>query len=148
MMGTAMQMGEGERRERARRRRFWAVIAGLAGAGLASGFVAGFLAGYNKVPPDQVWTAIPDGIAIGLVAAGLIVFNLGCWAFVRAIDEVELADNLWASTIGYYAYAMLFPAWWALNAAGVVAAPNHWIIFAVSLASGGLGYLWRKWRAR
>ena len=148
MMGTAMQMGEGELRERARRRRFWTVIGGIAGIGLITGFVSGFFAGFNQVPPDQAWASMPDGLAIGLVAAALIAFNIGCWAFVRSIDEVELADNLWASTIGYYAYCMLFPAWWALNKAGVMAEPNHWSIFAASLAAGALSYFSRKWRAR
>ncbi|MCL6697897.1 hypothetical protein LZ496_03750 [Sphingomonas sp. NSE70-1] len=148
MTGTAMQLGEGELRERARRRRFWTVIGGILAAGMVTGFVSGFFAGYNQVPPDQIWTSIPQGAAIGFVALALIAFNIGCWAFVRAIDEVELTDNLWGSTVGYYVYAMLFPTWWALNKAGVVAEPNHWLIFAISLAGGGLAYAWRKWRAR
>lgn len=148
MMGTAMQMGEGELRERARRRRFWTVIDGILAAGMITGFVSGFFAGYNEVPPDEVWTSVPPSVAIGFVAVALIAFNIGCWAFVRSIDEVELADNLWGSTVGYYVYAMLFPSWWALNKAAVVAEPNHWLIFAISLAGGGVAYLWRKWRAR
>ena len=148
MTGTAMQMGEGEFRERARRRRFWMVIGGIAAAGMITGFVSGVLAAYNQVPPDQVWASIPDGIAIGFVAVALIAFNIGCWAFVRAIDEVELVDNLWGSTIGFFVYAMLFPAWWVLGEAGVVGEPNHWFIFAASLGAGGIAYLWRKWRAR
>ena len=148
MMGTAMQLGEGELRERARRRRFWTVIGFIAAAGVITGFVSGALAGYNQVPPDQLWSVVPDGVAIGFVVAALIAFNIGCWAFVRSIDEVELVDNLWASTVGFYVYAMLFPAWWVLHEASVMAEPNHWLIFAASLAGGGIAYLWRKWRAR
>lgn len=148
MTETTMQLGEGERRERARRRRFWTVIGGILAAGMVTGFVSGFFAGYNQVPPDQIWTSMPQSLAIGFVAVALIAFNIGCWAFVRSIDEVELADNLWGSTVGYYVYAMLFPSWWALNNAGVVAEPDHWLIFAISLASGGVAYVWRKWRAR
>jgi hypothetical protein len=143
-----MQLGEGELRERARRRRFWTVIGCIAAAGMLTGFVSGFFAGYNQVPPDQVWASVPDGLAIGFVAAALIAFNIGCWAFVRSIDEVELVDNLWGSTVGFYIYAMLFPAWWVLSEAGVVAEPKHWFIFAASLGAGGIAYLWRKWRAR
>ena len=148
MMGVAMQLGEGERLESRRRRQFWTVIGAIMAAGAATGFVTGFVAGHKEVPADQVWAAMPDGLAIAIVALALIAFNIGCWAFARAIDEVELADNLWGSTAGYYVYVMLFPAWWALGKAGVTSDPNHWLIFFAALAGGGIAYLWRKWRAR
>jgi hypothetical protein len=143
-----MQLGEGERRERARRRRFWTVIGGLLAAGMLTGFVYGFFAAHNQVPPDQIWTSMPQGVAIGFVAVALIAFNIGCWAFVRSIDEVELTDNLWGSTVAYYIYAMMFPAWWALAKAGITPAPNHWAIFFIALGAGSVAYCWRKWRAR
>ena len=148
MMGVAMQLGEGERLESTRRRKFWKVVGGIMAAGAVTGFIAGFMAGHRDIPVDQVWAAMPEGLAVAIVIGSLIAFNVGCWLFVKSIDEVELADNLWASTAGYYVYAMLFPAWWALGKAGVTPEPDHWIIFAVSLAGGGVAYLWRKWRAR
>ena len=146
-MGEAMEMGEGERLEQARRRKFWFVVGVIAGAGAVAGFISGFAAGYGKVPLDEVWTTMPDALVISLVGATLIVFTIGCWAFARSIDEVELADNLWGSTAAYYIYATMFPAWWALSKAGIVSEPNHWLIFFAALGAGGATYLWRKWRA-
>ncbi|QIK96244.1 hypothetical protein G7076_07095 [Sphingomonas sp. HDW15A] len=67
---------------------------------------------------------------------------------MKTIDEVELADNLWGSTVSYYAYAVLFPSWWVLGRADITPEPNHWIIFFVSLAAGMAVYGYRKWRAR
>ena len=146
-MGAAMEMGEGERLELARRRKFWFVVGVIAGVGAVAGFVSGFAAGYGGVPLDEVWTTMPDALVVSLVGAALIVFTIGCWAFTRAIDEVELADNLWGSTAAYYIYATMFPAWWALSRAGITGEPNHWLIFFAALAGGGATYLWRKWRA-
>ena len=55
------------------------------------------------------------------MALSLAAFAYGTWRFVKVIDEVELVDNLWGSTAGYYVYAALFPMWWALAKGGVVA---------------------------
>lgn len=147
MMGDAMQLGEGERLETSRRRKFWRALGGIMIVGMIVGGAAGFFAATEGVPPDQAWTMMPDWLAVAIIGAGLIAFNIGCWAFMRSIDEVELADNLWASTVSYYVYAMLFPTWWALAKAGVTTEPNHWLIFAISLGSGMGFYLWRKVRA-
>lgn len=147
-MGAGMQLGEGERMEAMRRRRFWTVLGAIMVLGMLCGIAAGYVTAHEGVPIDQAWAVMPDGLAVAVVAAALVAFNLGCWAFVRAIDEVELADNLWASTVGYYVYAMLFPAWWALAQAGVTQGPNHWLIFTASLGAGLAYYFWRKWRAR
>lgn len=68
--------------------------------------------------------------------------------FWRIIGFVELADNLWGSTAGYYAYSVLFPSWWVLGQAEITTEPNHWAIFFLSLAAGSAVYVYRKWRAR
>lgn len=147
-MGSAMNTGDGERLERARRRRFWTVIALLSLIGLAIGFAFGFASGRRAMPLAQAGATLPDGIVVALVAAAIAAFSYGCWAFLRAIDEVELADNLWGSTASFYAYAVLFPSWWVFGQAGITPPPAHWTIFFVSLAAGLLVYGYRKWRAR
>jgi len=148
MTGEAMQLGEGERLESTRRRKFWRALGGIMIVGMIFGGAAGFVAAHEGVPVDQAWTVMPDWLAVALIATGLIAFNIGCWVFVRSIDEVELADNLWCSTVSYYVYAMLFPSWWALAKAGITVEPNHWLIFAASLIVGLAYYCWRKLRAR
>ena len=148
MTGAVMDKGEGERLESARRRRFWTVIVILNVIGLLIGFSFGYVSGHRGIPLAQAGEALPDGVVVALVAGGIAAFSYGCWAFFKTIDEVELADNLWASTASFYAYAVLFPSWWVFSQAGIASGPNHWAIFFVSLAAGLVVYGYRKWRAR
>ena len=147
-MGAVMDKGEGERLEQGRRRRFWTVIGLLLAAGAVTGFVAGYAGAHQDVPPDAMLRTVPDGVVIAFLAFAIAAFSYGCWAFLKAIDEVELADNLWGSTASYYAYAVLFPSWWLLSQAGITPQPNHWAIFFASLTAGLAAYGYRKWRAR
>lgn len=148
MTGVTMSKGEGELLEYRSRRRFWRVVGFITIAGMIVGAVTGFVGGRNDVPIEEAFAAIPDWGVIALVAFALVTFTWGCWAFMKTIDEVELADNLWGSTASYYTYAVIFPSWWVLGRADVAPEPNHWIIFFVSLAAGMAVYGYRKWRAR
>jgi hypothetical protein len=148
MMGEVMSKGEGELMEHGRRRKYWRVIGFILIAGMILGAVTGYVGAHNDVPIEEAFTALPESAVIALVAFGVAAFTWGCWAFTKAIDEVELADNLWGSTASYYAYAVLFPSWWVLGRAEVAAPPNHWVIFFLSLTAGMAVYGYRKWRAR
>lgn len=148
MTGVTMDKGEGERLERQRRRKFWSVIGVLLLTGAVTGFFAGLAGSQRDATPDAIFEALPAGVVIGFLAFAIATFTYGCWAFVKAIDEVELTDNLWGSTASYYAYAVLFPSWWVLGQAGLAPQPNHWAIFLASLAAGLAVYGYRKWRAR
>ena len=148
MMGEVMSKGEGELLEDGRRRKFWRVIGSIFIAGMVLGAVIGFVAAHNDVPIEETFSALPDAVVIAFLAFGIVAFTWGCWAFVKSIDEVELADNLWGSTASYYAYAVLFPSWWVLGQAGITVPPNHWLIFFLSLAAGMAVYGFRKWQAR
>ena len=148
MTGKTMSKSEGERLEQGRRRKFWRIIGFVLVAGMIVGGVTGYVGAHNEVPIEQTFTAMPDATVIALVLLGAAAFTYGCWAFMKAIDEVELADNLWGSTAGYYAYSVLFPSWWVLGQAEITTEPNHWAIFFLSLAAGSAVYVYRKWRAR
>ncbi|WP_118856972.1 hypothetical protein [Sphingomonas mesophila] len=141
-------VGEGERLERERRRRYWRIVGILLGIGMVLGFAFGFAGAHNDVPLGEAAGMLPDWAVLSLLAAAIAAFTYSCWAFIRAIDEVDLADNLWGSTASYYAYAVLFPSWWVLGQAGITGEPDHWLIFFVSLAFGLAVYGYRKWRAR
>ena len=147
-MGTNMTEGEGERLEQARRRKFWSMLGLIALVGAATGFIFGFATGYEGVALAEVPGILPDWLVIGLVVLAATAFTYLCWRFKASIDEVELADNLWASTASYYLYGILFPAWWVLGAAGITPEPSGWTIYLVALVGGLLVYGWRKWRAR
>ena len=145
MMGAAM---EGEQRHAEHRRRFWRTL-GIAGiGGIPVGFAVGFGAGYTGGDFDAFWNWAPDSLVIGLLAFSLAAILYGSWRFYKSIDEVELLDNLWASSAAYSAYVLLFPLWWVLAKTDMAPPPNDWVIFLVALGSGLAFYLGRKWRAR
>ena len=149
MMGEIMApQGEGERLEARRRRLFWISVGILVAAGAILGFFTGATAAIKGLAYDEIWSAIPAPLAVGLIALFVAAFFYGCWRFYKAIDEVELVDNLWASTASYYLYAVLFPVWWVLGKAGILPEPHDWAIYLAALVGGMLIYGWRKWRAR
>ena len=140
-------MGEGERLHAERRKRFWTLLGGLLVAGFITGAVSGAFFGHvehggTPLPP---WAA-----ALGVAGVLLMVVAVayGSWRFFVSVDEVEVADNLWGSLIGFYTYAILFPAWWALNRLRQVPEPDHWAIFAISMAAALAVYAYRKWQSR
>ena len=144
---SAMARGEGERLYAAQRKRFWTVIGVLALLGLVTGFVAGFVSGFADARGMTVEPLYGTVGAAGVVLMA-ILFAYFSWRFFVAVDEVEVADNLWASLIGFYAYAILFPAWWALARLGKAPEPDDWTIFGAAMVTATVAYAIRKWRAR
>lgn len=139
--------GEGERLEAGRRRKFWTLILGLAGVGAVGGFVFGFAAGYADS------TDHPLARDVRLAAAAALLLSLFgaaylSWRFFKSADEVEVADNLWGSLIGFYAYCFTFPAWWALSWLRLAPEPDGVAIFAAAMTAAAAAYGYRKWQAR
>lgn len=146
MMGATMEMGEGERLEAARRKRFWRILGWLAFAGFIGGLIFGgtfAILGNGTIAA----TVIPPTVIVGAVVIAITGFVYGTWRFFASVDELELQDNLWGSLIGFYAYSTVFPFWWLLWKAGVTVEPHDWAIFVISLISATAVYFWRKWRA-
>ena len=142
-----MQTGEGERLHSERRRQFWKIVGGLALIGAIGGFVTGFIAGYSDasrvVMPDWVLT-----VAAAVVVLTAIGAAYGSYRFFVSVDEVEVADNLWGSLIGFYAYALTFPTWWLIAKLGRAPEPDQWVIFAISIVTATAAYFIRKWQQR
>ena len=138
-------MSEGERLHSERRKRFWRILGGLAVLGFITGVVGQFALSISESGEADwpAWAPVAGTIGVVLVAVAVAYCS---WRFFLSVDEVEVADNLWGSLIGFYVYAILFPAWWALNKLGQVAAPNHWAIFAASMFSALAVYAYRKVR--
>lgn len=140
-------MGEGERLHAQRRRKFWIILAWLFAIGAGAGFVSGFVAGFSDARGGEM---SPTLRIVG--AAGVAFFALaaayGSWRFFTSVDEVEVADNLWASLIGFYAYAILFPTWWALSKVRLATAPDQWTIYGVAMLTATAAYAYRKWQSR
>ena len=138
-----MTGGEGERREATQRRTFWTILGGLGAAGGLAGFTYGFFSSGAFKTED-----VPVVAIIGAVAIMVLIFAYGTWRFFDSIDELEMVDNLFSSTVGLYVYATLFPVWWVLSRLGVTEEPNDWAIFACALISSASAYVWRKWQSR
>lgn len=145
-MTDSTMLGEGERAERLRRRKFWGAIGATAIFGLPIGFFLGRSAGRNGGSMSEAFTGLPPEVTIGLLALAVLGFLWGCWIFFKNIDEVEIVDNLWGSTAAFYFYMIAFPVWWVLWKAQLSKEPNDWIILAATLAFGTIVYLYRKWR--
>jgi hypothetical protein len=142
-----MQQGEGERLHAARRRRYWLMIGGLGLIGAIGGFVSGFIQDHaagsgTGLSPAMTSVAVAGVFIVALLAAW------ASWRFFVTVDEVEVADNLWGSLIGFYTYAILLPVWWSLEKLGRAPEPDQWVIFFASMTTAMLVYLVRKWRAR
>jgi hypothetical protein len=140
-------MGEGERLHARRRRRFWVILGSLALLGAVAGFFSGFTMGFADAKGGDISAEMRAFGAAGiLLLAAATAF--GSWKFFVSVDEVEVADNLWGSLIGFYAYAILFPAWWLLSRIRLVGPPDQWAIYGVAMLTATAAYLYRKWQSR
>lgn len=140
-----MGAGEGERLHAQQRKRFWLTIGGL----MLIGFVAGLVGSY--VERVETGDAVSPGMQLAAAAGVILVAALaafGSWKFFANVDEVEVADNLWGSLVGFYAYAILLPVWWALWKLGLVGDPNDWAIYGASMMVALAAYFYRKWQSR
>lgn len=142
-----MEPGEGERLHAQKRKQFWRLLGGLALIGMALGFASGFVTGYTDASGSDL---APELRTIG--AAGVVLLAIltayASWRFFVSVDEVEVADNLWGSLIGFYTYAILFPSWWALAKLERAPEPDDWVIFGASMIVATAAYGVRKWRSR
>lgn len=143
-MAMTTDLPSGEARYRARRRAAWTTLGVLAGLGFVTGLLTGFfedelLAPGRTVPPALAWAGV-----LALAAAVIA----GSWRYFRQVDELELADNLWACLYAVYVYSVLFPAWWALEKLGAVSEPQDWTIYIATIGTMTAAYGWRKLRHR
>ena len=138
----------GEQRERQRRRRFWGVLGVLAAVVAPIGGVIGYNAGKQGLEFTQALDTLSPSLLGWLAIFYAAALVIGSWRFVRVIDEVELADNLWASAAGFYCYAIAFPCWGLMAKAGWVAPVNGWILLVATYIVAMSTYAFRKWRAR
>ena len=146
MINNFDEPGTGERVHAEQRKRFWLILGWLALFGAIVGFAAGLFGAYE----DRIDFASPTGIAaiavLTLLYLGIAVF--GSWRFFRSVDELELADNLWASLFGFYTYALIFPAWWVAGRLESIPEPDQWVLYLASVGVATVTYFFRKWQLR
>ena len=130
--------GEGERRERAARRRTWAIKGGLFAAGLAAGaYIGGTHAAHGWAAP---WSPLAALLIAGTYLAAMVA---GSILLARNIDELERHRQYKVAAAAAGGYALIYPLWFALWKGGFVPEPVHWILFLlfwVILAGAALRY--------
>jgi hypothetical protein len=137
----------GEAREKLHRQRYWKVLGGIALFAAPLGAVVGFKAGSAAGQGADLASAVaglPPAYSVAMAALLALSITVGTWKFVKTIDEVELADNLWASAAGFYFYAIAYPCWWLLWIGRVLPEPSNWILYILTLVAGFAVYVGRK----
>lgn len=132
--------GDGERAEKARKRRFWAIVIGLMVAG---GIIGGVQSVLTRGDPSA---GLPAFWGIALAVIWFVSVLAGSWFFFKSVDEVEVRDNLFAGTIAAYWYGTIYPVWYFLWKGGVVPEPMHEAIFITTMLAMAAGYLGKKIR--
>lgn len=127
----------GEQREAKRRRNFWLMTGGLMAAGMIAGMLSGLFEKDSGLTLDPAWA----------VAFILIIFVTFVWlsiVFFKRVDELELADNLWAGLFGIYFYIAAQPSWHVLHQVDLVGPIQPWPIYFATLFVSIAAYLGRK----
>lgn len=139
----ALDLGPGEKRERAMRRRRKTVIAGLAGAGGICGFYVGFFEAKAIMDGGTAWSP-----TLALVLTGLFLTAMigGSILLQGSMDEVERQASYKAVAFAGAAYVMVYPVWFLLWKGGFVGEPVHWVLFALFWLSLALSTLWYRFR--
>ena len=132
----------GEARLKAKRNAFFRYF----GLALLAGFVAGMLSGVAAALVED--GILPRGVLIALWGATVGLFVWFCRDYFRRIDELDLMDNLWTSTIGLYGYVMVFGTWYLFHEIGMAPPIDQIAVMLATLAITTVAYIARKlgWR--
>lgn len=132
----------GEARLKAKRSAFFRYFA----LTLIAGFIAGMFSGVAAAMVED--GALPIGVLIALWGVSMVGFVWFCRDYFRRIDELDLLDNLWSSTIGLYTYLAVFGTWYLFSSVGLATEPDQIVVMFTTLAVTLAAYIARKlgWR--
>ena len=120
--GVSETLSEGERLERGRRRRKYAIFALIFALAFPAGFAIGFTEADDLLVRDDRW---PPALAAGLSLAYLGLVIGGAIALSRQVDEVERLAKYKAVTAAGGAFAIVYPIWFLWWKGGFVPEPMH-----------------------
>jgi hypothetical protein len=122
----AEPLGEGERVERAKRRRRLWLFAALFAAGFPCGVYLGYILAANDYDLAAPWNPT---IALAITALFLLAMTVGSILLAKQIDEVERANQSKAAAVAGSVYVVLYPTWFFLWKGGFAPEPIHWALF-------------------
>lgn len=132
----------GEARLKARRNAFLRYL----GLFMVAGFAVGMMSGAAAALVEK--GSLPTSALIAMWAVTIALFAWFCRDYFRRVDELDLLDNLWASTVGLYGYLVVFATWYLFNDVGIAPAIDPFAVMIATLAITAVAYLARKlgWR--
>jgi uncharacterized protein len=140
---ASADLSPGERKLKAKRRRWWIIIAMLALAGFIPGFLLGYSEGEGLVDPQGVW---PAWIVILLAATFLIAVPIGSLLLYRQMDELERDIHRKAAAMAGGVLVIVYPVWWLLWMGALAPEPIHWVLFLIFYATILLSWLYYRLR--
>lgn len=136
--------GEGERRDAARRRTRWLIIAALVVVGVIPGFYLGYQDGAAMAQNrPAIWSPT---LAAALAVLYLVAVIGGGLLLNRVTDEVERARGYKAASFAGLALMLVYPTWFLLWRGGFVPEPVHWMLFVLFWLNLALASLWYRFR--
>jgi hypothetical protein len=141
--GVSEPVSEGERLERARANRKLVLFGALFGAGLMTGFMAGYRDGAFPLGRGDPW---PAAMALGILALYLVAVIGGGIVAARHQDEFELQNQYKAVAVGAFVYVIVYPAWFILWMGALAPEPMHVVIYALFILSALAASLFYRFR--
>lgn len=132
----------GEARLKAKRNAFLRYF----GLAMLAGFIGGMMSGVAAAMVED--GSLPKGVLIALWTITVGLFVWFCRDYFRRVDELDLLDNLWASTIGLYGYVVVFGTWYLFHQVGIAPEIDQIAVMLATLAIATVAYIARKlgWR--
>ena len=129
-----------------RKRLYTASIAGSVLLGLLTAIL--LRSGQADVTADPFFSnsALSPQIAILLALLWGVGISVAVFVYQRTIDDHEERAYLWAGLAGYYAFVIPAPMWWVLARADLAPPIDAMPLFALTIVTNALVYLWLKFR--
>ena len=143
-MRDSAPRGEGERRDAARRRQRWLIVAALAVVGVIPGFYMGYQDGAAMAQSrPAIWSPTVAAVMAGIYLVAVIGGGL---LLSRVTDELERQRSYKSVSFAGAALMLVYPTWFLLWRGGFVPEPVHWMLFVLFWLSLALASLWYRFR--
>ena len=137
-------LGEGERRDSARRRKRWLIIAAIAVLGGVPAYYAGYQDGAALAQNRPLtWSPTLAAVLAGLY---LVVMIGGSLLLHTVTDELERQRGYKAASLAGLILMLVYPTWFLLWRGGFVPEPVHWMLFVLFWLSLALASLYYRFR--